>query len=421
MLYSAWVVIGVALRFAMALGLHVRNEDKSASGSKREVLIRVWWSLYQLERQISIMTGRPSIIVDLYCSVPLPAPFFEQQTLDEGHVLNAFRRSSTASVVSPGTTLHQFSGSRSMSSSISGARESDSGGHFKAAVQLCVITQSILVTLYTAGTKIRSPDDLQQDIVQLDQRLDDWLARLPAEFNFQIYPPGSTTSQTQTQRERTLLTFQFYSAKILLTRPCLRGLEGNGGGAQDAMAQVDFTRRMADICVDTAKAVVDMLPNQPQPRFIYEYGPWWTIVHNLMQALAVLLLALSYSAGVQQDDLVLAGYCKKIILWLRSMESSLAIRACVIAVNCYELVANRLSLPWPLFSEGQVPVARPGSGFMSIDDSVLFPVASEAPYGYTGKPKAHPGFYESEGTGLYIQPPDERTFEDPFYSQDDRT
>jgi hypothetical protein len=68
----AWVVVGMALRFAQALSLHVRNEDPTASELKREVLVRMWWSLYTLDRQLSIITGRPSVMVDSNCSVTLP-------------------------------------------------------------------------------------------------------------------------------------------------------------------------------------------------------------------------------------------------------------------------------------------------------------------------------------------------------------
>ena len=286
----------------MSLGLHVRNEDRSASGSKREVFVRVWWSLYHLERQIGIMTGRPSMIVEQCCSVPLPAPFSEQQILNNAHLMDDLRRSAVASTASPLARGRSFVDSHSSSDTDLGkaaphfdVAEASADSYFRAVVQLSIVTQSITASLYTAGTKVRSPDELHQDIVQLGQRLDDWLTKLPRDLNFQTHLDGSMALQDPFLRERRLLTFQFYSAKILLTRPCLGNLEESAKHAETTIP-VDFSRRMADICIETAKAVVDLLPNQPQPRFLYEYGPWWTMVHNLMQALAVLLLALSYSS-----------------------------------------------------------------------------------------------------------------------------
>lgn len=358
----------------MALGLHVRNEDRLASGSKREVLVRVWWSLYRLERQIGIMTGRPSMIVEQCCSVPLPAPFSEQQILENANLLDDLRGSAVARD-RPFVDSHSSSDmDLGKASPHFGVAEANAGSYFRAVVQLCAITQSITASLYTAGTRVRSPDELHQDIVQLGQRLNDWLTKLPRDLNFQTHPYGLMALQDPFLRERRLLTFQFYSARILLTRPCLGSFEGSAKHAEETTILVDLAQRMAGICVDTAKAVVDLLPDQPQPRFLYEYGPWWTIVHNLMQALAVLLLALSYSSRSPHGNAVLAGCCQKIIRWLRSLDDPLADRAYRVALGCFEVLAKRLSLPISdeLFMGSVPPVP---SGDRSLERHLVHPGA----------------------------------------------
>ncbi|KAL5405047.1 hypothetical protein PMIN04_012442 [Paraphaeosphaeria minitans] len=345
----AWVVVGVALRFATALGLHVRNEDPSASGAKREVLVRVWWSLYYLERQLNIITGRPSVIVDSCCSVPLPVPFSEQQLSENINIVDTLQRSS-AIAISPIAHRHSFSESRPSSGGHSsnstpnfGLADANSGSYFKAVVQLCVISQSILRSLYSAGTMVRSPSDLQQDIFQIGTRIDDWASNLPVDFNFQAAFENVATPDNSTFRQRTILAFQFCSAKILLTRPCLNGL-GKTDREQKEGSSATFLRRMAIACIEAAKMEVDMLLDHPQPRFVYEFGPWWILVHYLMQALAVFLLALSHSSMMHQHNEVLAGYCIKIIRWLSVMEDPQAERAHQVAVGCYDIVAARLSL-----------------------------------------------------------------------------
>ena len=413
---SAWIVVGMAIRFAVALGLHVRNEDRSASSSKREVLIRVWWSLSHLERQISIITGRPSAVFELDCSVPLPSPFSEQQIVDSNLVSTLRRSSLTPSASS--TMYHHFLGPRSLSNSglnddpRVGVLEANSGSYFRATVQLTTITQNILTSLYTAGTKIRSPDELQQGISQLGQRLDDWYAQLPLDFAFQMHRLSWTTSQSPFHRERTFLTFQFYSAKILLTRPGLSSLKGIG----KQKAPADFTQRMATMCIDTAKAVVDILPDQAHPYFLYELGPWWTIVHNLMQALAVLLLALSYSNATFQDNIALAAYCTKIIRWLRSMDDPLAERAFRLALNSFELVAKRLSLPLSeeLFFEPQMPMSRRGADMdAQLVHPGALPLSSDMVFSYSdpsNAPSSYPSYDPSAAAGMYMPPSD-----DSFY------
>lgn len=409
----------MAVRFAVALGLHVRNEDRSASGSKREVLIRVWWSLSHLERQISVMIGRPSAIDELDCSVPLPAPYSEQQILEDINLVNNLRRSSLAPTASPTALIHPLLGPRSLSqanfadaSARSVAPEANSGSYFKATVELTTIMQGILKSLYTAGKRIRSPDELQQGILQLGQRLDDWVVNLPFEFSFHTHRPAWSASQTPFHRERTLLTFQFCSAKILLTRPCLSSLRG----VEKKATTTDFSRRMADVCVNSAKAVVDALPDQPQPRFLHEFGPWWTAVHNLTQASAVFLLTLSYTSGASQDSLSLATYCRKIISWLHSIDDSLAERAYRVVLSCFEIVAKRLSLPSfeAPYCEHQSPLPNMEQHFdLQLGHPGLLAPVSQVAFGFAEYPSVSTTFSPYDpltSAGAYVPPPDGSIF-----------
>ncbi|KAF1963092.1 hypothetical protein CC80DRAFT_105298 [Byssothecium circinans] len=313
----AWVVVGMALRFAQALGLHVRNEDPSASASKREVLVRIWWSLYSLDRHLSVITGRPSIIVDGSCSVPLPIPLPSDEIDDDTDGLRWMSRPDS-------------------SGSGSSKGDANSGSFIKAIAQMAIITQSILSGVYSAATMVRTPLAVQQDIIELGRRLDNWVSTLPTDFNFQIERPHAQPFF----RERTLLAFQFYSGRILLTRPCLGGL----GQQDNDPNEESFLRQMAGICVDAAKAQLDLLPDKPEVVFVFENGPWWTIVHYLMQALAAILLALSYSSLGRSYDSSLAVYAKKTIRWLRTLNDPVASRAYCVAFSSFEMVAKRRSL-----------------------------------------------------------------------------
>lgn len=345
----------MALRFAVALGLHVRNEDPSTSTPKRESLLRIWWALYSLDRQLSIITGRPSVVVDSCCSVPLPMPFPEDEITDDMESLNRLRRASTMSTstsistlapTSPTYTNHYSTGGMDVPRTpitfpISGANP---GSFFRAVVQMGTITQSILSSLYTAGTMIRPSGELQQDIALLNRRLDEWVTALPAEFDFRTRRSGVSTPTRSHFRERTLLGFQFYSAKILLTRPYFSGGSQSRKEAKDVAASAGISRPTS-LCVDAAKKEVDMLPDQPGPFFLWKYGPWWCIVHYLMQALAVLLLALDSSTTSSHDRADLATYLKKIVRSLRCMNDMTARTAYRIAFRSFDMVAKRASIP----------------------------------------------------------------------------
>ncbi|KAH7090694.1 C6 transcription factor-like protein [Paraphoma chrysanthemicola] len=336
----AWTVIGLALRFGYSLGLHVRNEDPSATASTRETLVRTWWSLYSLERTLSIITGRPSMIADSCCSVPLPLPVAEDNITEDTEATLRLRKRSTTTF-SP--TVPTFANSSTVAFESPGnpigpdTMEPNSGSYFKAAVQLSIITQSVLTSLYSAETMIRSHAELQQDMSQLSLRLDLWINSLPLEFNFQR-PPSESSEPFM--RERTLLGFKFCSAKMLLTRPCLTARRSTWREANE----ISFAKRMANACLDAAITVVKFLPNEPRSDLIAEHGPWWCIVHHVMQAVSVILLALSHSSTTSHDPIVLIQSTKKAVCWLRIVQDPVAERASHVALGLLDVVARRYGI-----------------------------------------------------------------------------
>lgn len=72
-------MIGVSIRLALALGLHLRNEDPAADAAKKEMLLRTWWSLHSIECLVSSITGRPPIISNSDCTLPLPASSLDDE------------------------------------------------------------------------------------------------------------------------------------------------------------------------------------------------------------------------------------------------------------------------------------------------------------------------------------------------------
>jgi hypothetical protein len=65
-------MIGISLRHAIALGLHLRNEDPAASESRKDNLAYTWWTVYSLESLLNTITGRPPVVNDEYRTMPLP-------------------------------------------------------------------------------------------------------------------------------------------------------------------------------------------------------------------------------------------------------------------------------------------------------------------------------------------------------------
>jgi hypothetical protein len=78
--HRAWVVAGIALRYALALGLHLRNEDQTVEIVRKERLAQTWWALQTFEGSLNMMLGRPSPVAEDYCSTPLPLPVSMEQS-----------------------------------------------------------------------------------------------------------------------------------------------------------------------------------------------------------------------------------------------------------------------------------------------------------------------------------------------------
>lgn len=371
----ASVTIGVAIRFAYALGLHVRNEDPSAPPTTKETLVRLWWSLYVLERQLSTITGRPSIIVDSACSVPLPLPIAYEQLSDNVGEMDRLRRVHSATpTTSPTNQVHPHgfttAGVGRHPARAETKSDANRGSYFKAVVQIAIITQNIFTSLYSAGTMMRTAGESQQDISRLGQRLDQWASSLPSDFSFRDRVASSPQAHS---RERMLLGFHFCSAKILLTRQCLGGL----GQAADFSVPETFIRRMANMCVESAKAIADFLPDQPNTLPLHENGPWWCIIHHIMQAVSVILLALLHSTPSSQNQNTLSDCVKKLVRWLCAMQDPLAERAYQMALKAFQAVATRLSIDISdLWMDYAIAYAAPRAREHSLY-SIGVPIASQ--------------------------------------------
>lgn len=128
-------MIGISIRLALALGLHLRNENPAAEASRKRMLVQTWWTLRSVECLISIITGRPPIIGLADATVPLPYSAEEEEREPRGDPLH--KRFAYSSV---GT---QKSGETS---------ELSHDRHFINHIRLTIIAQEVLVDLYSPRT-----------------------------------------------------------------------------------------------------------------------------------------------------------------------------------------------------------------------------------------------------------------------------
>lgn len=270
--------------------------------TSKETRYRVWWSIYMLDIQLSVMTGRPPHCSSDFCTTPYPVPFQEEEFLDDNvaqiimdnESRNIFMealssRNSTKSA-NEVTTSEGFGPAMSYQGKQYGqaaynavdSLTPNTSLYFLCLVDLGLIMRESIDTLYAPGAARKSWREVEIAISTLNGKVDAWLSRLPTAFHF-------IHGHQAFERQRSCLAFRFYSAKILITQPCLSRLTRKAPGVE---IPGNFCNTMAVMCVDLAGQMLDHLPDSPEPSWVYHVSPWWCILHFLMQSTAVLLTEL---------------------------------------------------------------------------------------------------------------------------------
>jgi hypothetical protein len=331
----------------MALGLHVCSEAKDLSDMDKELRVRLWWSLYCLERLLDELTGRPSCISDRDISTPLPINVDESQFRRDYPLYKKHIRQSINSPTIKGKTrlsaLHIPTPITSSSVSIDPSMVSTSptgspiysaytfpmtrlpitsSTYFIYRTQLSILSHEILTQLYCAAPVKAKWSEVQDTIRDIDSRLLKWKASLPEEFDF-----SNLSTQTDVfTLHRTGLSMFYNSSHMTLFRPCLCRFEGRIGNESERSKT--FDSNAAITCVESARIILASLPSTSEPAMVYAITEWWNVIHYIVEAGSILMLELAYRAEhlPSQAEEILAD-SKKAVLWLRAMsDQSIAAR-----------------------------------------------------------------------------------------------
>ena len=336
----------MAMRSGFALGMHLRNEDSNTGVAKKEVMSRIWWAHYALERLVSALTGRPSLGMGNMCSVPPPLPL-SSQDIEESMIESRFSDKVQSPLISQRSpTCSQpveLSTPQDRNQHTSGPEPANSGSYLKSIVDLGEITQAAL-TLYGANVVRGSWESVQRTIAQENDELDAWATALPEGLNF--FHRSHVTGNLY-RFEQNTLEINYHSTKILITRPCLCRLDRRT--SNQTTSSNDFSQRAALICVGAAKSIASLLPDALASNIVllYQGGPWWQMVHVVMQALVVLLLEIVLeSIYFPNDRQEIIPSLKKLLRWLRIMRfnNSMAGRAYSISSALLKKLASTIKI-----------------------------------------------------------------------------
>jgi hypothetical protein len=184
---------------------------------------------------------------------------------------------------------------------------------FLHQVHLSRLTQRIFHVLYNPASLKGTWSDIQTTIKQLDEQLEHWYWKLPQAFAFR-----RKQRERRSYEARLTLGFFFYSTKMIVHRPCLCRLDRKI--PNQSTKSLEFNRNSAAACVDAAMEMLQLIPNEPDATGLFRVGPWWSILHWLVQAATVLTLEISFRVfHMPEKAEAILEASKKAIRWLHAL------------------------------------------------------------------------------------------------------
>ncbi|KAL8941356.1 MAG: hypothetical protein Q9216_002295 [Gyalolechia sp. 2 TL-2023] len=282
--------------------------------SQRDLRLSIWFSVLSLERTITIVTGRPSMIRDIDCSVVPPV----DGTIDpDKHSPNpAYNGNETAGSAQAAQRATHANSSGQTWSRISTLAFTVDPAFFLRHVELSSIGNSAVSKLYSSHIRHSEWSDVQLTIRELNQKLNDWNDNLP-----EPYDGNSDYQKSGGDSVRAAVGMLFHSTRIIINRPCHCRLDCRI--ADQSSASDSFNVDSAGQCVASAMGILALVPDQPDPAVIYQGPLWWMCFHHLKRAAAVLIqeVTLLYENAPTKGPSVLT-FAKKAINWLHAMGSS---------------------------------------------------------------------------------------------------
>ncbi|EAW07040.1 transcription factor domain-containing protein [Aspergillus clavatus NRRL 1] len=228
---AAFLYIGLALRMAISLGLHQEVSDPDMSDAARYRRRRAWWSVYSLDRLLSVKSGNPITIQDEDIGTTWPIP-----------------EDSSTPVPWPSVVLTYYT-------------------------QLSRILGRIGEEIYRK--KPRSGSNLLESVQSITNELSDWLRRVPDRLRINF-----TTLDAHIDRESVSTFLHFYSCVNMTARPLVfyviqrrLDVENRGSAATDWKEGLSpNTVALIDNCITAARATTIIMDAAAKHNLTATYG-----------------------------------------------------------------------------------------------------------------------------------------------------
>ncbi|KAK5449784.1 hypothetical protein LTS15_008356 [Exophiala xenobiotica] len=269
-LNHSWNVIGLAVRQAQSLGLHLQKTyQRLGTPVVREVQKRVWTACYVLDSASAMMLGRPPIISHDACALIEGITLLDDDQIPTGRALPP---SSPASLT-PGVGVVE-----PLDIAPGGERPGEMA-FFTATIRQCGFMRDVV--------KVHDMRSEHSRILDIDDRFCQWMADLPAH----LHPSNTSNTNKRFWPQKIVLTSRFLNLRILFHRLCVLQMAPVGktatpfepirGAANEKLASL-----RAEVCISAAIEQIQHIS-----RF-YKQGlgsAWWYDLNYIFSATSILL------------------------------------------------------------------------------------------------------------------------------------
>ncbi|KAL8838747.1 MAG: hypothetical protein Q9170_001996 [Blastenia crenularia] len=275
---------------------------------QRDLRLGIWFSVLSLERTISAITGRPSMVRDIDCSAVLP----EDGTIDADKHLQDSTLSERIQSSRPAkdTKYGELRGQMSSHATTSPVSVESTFFHH---VELSSLANLALSRLYSPSVRHIKWSELQSSIRELNQKLHEWNSNLRRPYETDL-----AHQKPERDLGRAAVGMLFHSTRIIINRPCHCRLDQRIANQSSASYKLNVDS--ASQCVASALAMLALIPDQPDPVSIYQGPLWWMFFHHLKRATIVLLQEITFlceNAPPNSENVLTVA--KKAINWLHAM------------------------------------------------------------------------------------------------------
>ncbi|OQV02399.1 Fungal specific transcription factor domain-containing protein [Cladophialophora immunda] len=263
-LNKCWSVVGLCIRLAHGMGLHLDPSRWHISHIEQEFRRRLWWGCYVVDCMLSLRYGRPPSDLDKTSDVRLPQLIDGEYLRDKA----AESRQPDGQPARCHSLLVDISLSRNIAAIVrelylecypsNGSHIVDNGGD--------------------DSSKLRSDGRFLSTVVRLDCGLVDWHQTLPAHLR-----PDAKNSDWKLQRQANILYTKYVTIRVMLHRKSFVAFRHNQPQEDFQQALIISSVRQ---CMNNARELINFLDGLHKSKTV---NMWWTDAQYLYMSVAALV------------------------------------------------------------------------------------------------------------------------------------